>query len=63
MAEYAVIKDGIIINIIVADSKEIAEQCSGLSCAEYDNTSRVRIGWSYDGTNFSAPVSTEETPK
>ena len=61
MAEYAVIKDGIIINVIVADSQEIAEQCSGLPCVEYNNASNVRIGWSYDGTNFTAPVIEEPT--
>ena len=56
MANYAVIKDGIVSNIIVADTKEIAETVTGLTCIEYTNENPAVIGWTYDGTNFSAPV-------
>lgn len=66
MANYAVIKDGIVNNVIVADSKEIAEQVTGLTCIEYENVPGAPvIGWTYDGTSFSAPVievPAEETP-
>lgn len=57
MANYAVIKNGIVSNIIVADSKEIAELVTGLLCIEYEDTpSQPGIGWSYDGSVFTAPV-------
>ena len=65
MANYAVIKDGIVNNVIVADTKEIAETVTGLTCIEYTDENRAGIGWTYDGTNFIAPVieePAEETP-
>ena len=66
MANYAVIKDGIVNNVIVADTKEIAEIVTGLTCIEVSNEpGSPGIGWTYDGTNFSAPVvevPAEETP-
>jgi hypothetical protein len=71
MASYVVIKNGIVDNVIVADTKEIAEMVTGLSCIEiYNEPGDPGIGWLYDGTNFTAPVIeipeeetiTEETP-
>jgi hypothetical protein len=65
MANYAVIQNGIVTNIIVADTKEIAETVTGLTCIENENLpGTLGIGWSYDGTTFTAPVielPTEET--
>jgi hypothetical protein len=65
MTNFAVIEDGVVENVIVADSKEVAESATNQTCVEYSEGSSVGIGWSYDGTNFSAPVietPTEETP-
>jgi hypothetical protein len=66
MANYAVIKNGIINNVIVAESQEIAESITGLACVEFQvEPGAPGIGWSYDGTNFTAPVieePVEETP-
>lgn len=57
MANYAVIKDGIVTNVIVAESQEIAESVTGLTCIEYQlEPGAPGIGWAYDGTDFSAPV-------
>ena len=57
MANYAVIKDGIVTNVIVADSQEIAESVTGLTCVELQlEPGAPGIGWSYDGTDFSAPI-------
>ena len=56
MANYAVIKDGIVDNVIVADTKEIAEIVTGLTCIEYTEENPAGIGWSYDGAEFTAPV-------
>jgi len=47
---FAVIKDNKVINIIVADSQEIAEAATGFSCIDVTN------GWDYsngiDGGDF-----------
>jgi pyridoxal biosynthesis lyase PdxS len=67
MANYALIKDGVVNNVIVADTKEIAEEVTGLTCVEYTDENPAGIGWSYDGAEFTAPVVVteivdEETP-
>jgi hypothetical protein len=50
MPNYAVIENNKVSNIIVADSKEIAEEVTGLSCID------VTDGWDYgngiDGGDF-----------
>jgi len=54
MNNYAVIENGIVINVIIADSLEMAEYISGKTCVEYeyttDNTPVIGLG--YDGTVF-----------
>ena len=59
MANYAVIKDGIVNNVIVADTKEIAETVTGLTCIKYTDENPAGIGWTYDGAEFIAPVTEE----
>ena len=57
MANYAVIKDSIVNNVIVADTKEIAETVTGLTCVEIPfEPGAPGIGWTYDGAEFTAPV-------
>jgi hypothetical protein len=57
MANYAVIKDGVVNNVIVADTQAIAEQVTGLTCVEIEYVPGAPgIGWSYDGAEFTAPV-------
>jgi hypothetical protein len=57
MATFAVINGDIVTNTILADSQEIAEQCNpGLICVEYTTENPAGIGWTYDGTAFTAPV-------
>lgn len=57
MANYAVIQNGIVTNVIIADTKEVAEMATGLTCIEYENEPGAPgIGWSYDGAEFTAPV-------
>ena len=61
MATYAVIDNELVVNVILADSKEIADQCNpGFICVEYTTENPAAIGWTYDGTNFTPPV-IEET--
>jgi hypothetical protein len=61
MHNYAVIENGIVTNIIVADTKEIAEQVTGSTCVEYTDENPAGIGYTYDGENFIAPVVEEPT--
>ena len=42
MATFAVINDNTVENIIVADTKEIAESITGKTCIDYTD------GWDYD---------------
>lgn len=58
---FAVISGNSVVNIIVADSKEIAEEVTGLTCVEYTNENPAHIGLGYDGTTFEQPVVEEST--
>ncbi len=56
MANFAVLDDITIINIIVADSKEIAEQATSKVCVQYSETDIVDIGGTYvDGEFIPMP--------
>ena len=60
MSTFAIISNGIVDNVIVAESKNIAEELNpGKTCVEYTEESPAGIGWSYDGTAFTAPEVTE----
>ena len=61
MSTFAVINNNTVINVIVADTKEIAEQVTNLTCVEYTAENPAAIGWTYDGENFIAPVVEEPT--
>lgn len=56
MANFAVLINNRVTNIIVADSKEIAEAVTNSICVEYTEENPAGIGWTYDGVNFIAPV-------
>ena len=57
MSNYLVIENNIVINVIVANSKEIAESVTGLTCVEVPfEPGQPGIGWTYDGAEFTAPV-------
>jgi hypothetical protein len=45
MASYAVIENGTVINVIVAESKEIAEQISGKECVEQTHENPLSLDW------------------
>lgn len=61
MANFAVIEDGKVINIIVADSKTIAEEVTNKTCIEYNELNPVLIGSKYNGSSFEAVPVLEET--
>lgn len=53
--KYAVIENNKVVNVIIADSKEIAEEATGLTCIDCTD------GWNYNndidgGDFFPAPV-------
>ena len=58
MADYAVIQNGVVVNVIVAESLEIAEKFTEKTCVEFDpNTGQGGIGWRYNGEIFLPPES------
>ena len=52
MATFAVMAGNYVSNIIIADSKEIAEEATGELCIQYDEKNPAHIGWQYDGEKF-----------
>ena len=52
MTTYAVIKNDLVVNKIIAESKEIAEAVTGLSCVETENPELVEIDSSYLNGQF-----------
>jgi hypothetical protein len=60
MGNFAVIKNGIVLNTIVAESKAIAEEVTGLTCVEYTYENPACIGLGYDGTTFEQYAHEEE---
>jgi hypothetical protein len=56
MPNFAEIKNDVVANIIIAESKEIADMVTGGVCVEYTDENPAYIGWIYDGTNFIQPV-------
>lgn len=57
MANYAVTENGLVENVIVADSKEIAEELTGKECIEYTNENPIGIGWTWNesATTWAPP--------
>lgn len=57
---YAVVENGVVINIVVWDGKSEWQPVTGeaVQCP-----SQVGIGWFYDGSNFSQPPTPEQTPE
>jgi hypothetical protein len=45
MAAYAVIENGTVTNVIIADSLEIAQEATQKTCVEYTEESPLGIGW------------------
>jgi hypothetical protein len=56
---YAVIQNGIVVNIILADPSFVLP---GYTLVQLPDDSLVGIGWLYDGTNFTQPVPPAPAP-
>jgi len=54
MANYAVLNNNLVINVIDAPSLEIAEEATGMECVETDGS--FWIGWTRNGKKWIAPV-------
>lgn len=52
---FAIIENNLVENIIVAESKTVAEQITGKTCVEYTDANPAHIGLGYDGTTFEQP--------
>lgn len=60
---YALIIDGVVENVFVCDTNEIARTIyPGNIVVNIDDTG-AGIGWSYDGNSFIAPPEPEKTPE
>lgn len=59
---YAEVKDGVVINVIVADHAFIASHIKASSFHLLNEDAPAAIGWSYDAVNdvFVAPTIEEE---
>lgn len=55
MVEFAVLEGIKIINVIVAETKQIAEEVTNKPCVELPPLS-TGIGWTYENGIFTAPV-------
>lgn len=64
MAIFAVIKDEVVVNVIVADTQEIADLVSSpdITINLGENDARVGIGFTYTNGTFQAPPAPEVTP-
>lgn len=56
---FAVIVDGVVTNIIVAESHEIAESVTGEMCAAYTDDNPAHIGLKYENGTFEQPPAIE----
>lgn len=66
MPNFAVINNNQVINLIICESKELAESITNFLCIEYTSENPTDIGWNYDGTKFvnpNAPIVSVEEPE
>jgi hypothetical protein len=56
MSRFAVLKNAIVINVIIADTKETAETATGFTCVEHTIEDKVDIGDTWDGSKFNKPI-------
>jgi hypothetical protein len=55
MKTFAIIEDGIVTNVIVAETKKQASDITKQECVEYTESNPAHIGLSYDGNQFEQP--------
>jgi hypothetical protein len=57
MATYSVLDANVVVNIILANSKEEAESITGKKCIEFTSNALGVIGATWDGERFIDPPS------
>jgi len=57
MATFAVMSGNTVSNVVSADTIEDAQIATGATCVEYTEANPAGIGWTFDGTTFTPPVS------
>ena len=62
MSNFAVIKDQLVVNVIVADTLAIAEEVTNLTCVDITDM-RVAIGYTYTDGKFEPPYVEPAKPK
>jgi hypothetical protein len=65
MTTFAILENNVVINVIVADSKTIAEEATGLIAIEYTEENPAKIGQTYNQTNntfYTIEEAAAETP-
>lgn len=56
MPNFAILLNNEVINVIVCDTKELAEELTGLTAIEYDlEKKEAGIGFTHDGKKFVSP--------
>lgn len=61
MANFAIVENGIVKNVILADSKKIADKVTEKDCIEYSDENPAYIGGAFIDGVFFAPVVVDET--
>jgi hypothetical protein len=61
MANFAVLDNNLVVNVIVADTLEIAEEVTAKTCTELIGS--AGIGWTFDGASFVKPLVEEPEVK
>lgn len=55
---YAIVVNGVVVNTIDWDGVSAWQTPSGAVAVRVSDTDYVGIGWTYDGTTFTAPIGT-----
>lgn len=56
MNKYVIVKENKVENIIVADTKALAEEVTGLEVFEFNPNNPAHIGLGFDGDTFEQPL-------
>lgn len=61
MSLYAVLNNNLVINVIVAESQEIAQEATNMTCVEIPEDVTAGMGFTYIDGEFIAPPVEEPT--
>jgi hypothetical protein len=62
MKRIALIKNGTVVNVVVAESLEKMPRVEGCECVEIDGNRPVSFEWRWNGQTFTAPTTVEREP-